>query len=75
MSVDEDDKLVGEFHQGQATSRRDGYRADNPHAEGTDRHAAWLAGFDYEEGPRYVVRPRPNGGTMVAAFERAFHVE
>lgn len=74
MPVDEDSVLVGEFHQGQAASRRGGYASDNPHPEETDRYAAWLSGFDDEEGPAYVVRPRPNGGTMAAAFERVVNV-
>jgi hypothetical protein len=44
------------FGQGQSASRRDDYRADNPYMQEGKQgilHDAWLAGYEFEEGPAY----------------------
>lgn len=48
------------FGQGEACARRGGYRSENPYAYEGELWQAWLAGFEHEEGPAFVVPERGN---------------
>jgi hypothetical protein len=52
-----DQQLLSAFGQGEAESYKGGYRSNNPHTEPL-RREAWIAGFEWEEGPKYILAKR-----------------